>query len=147
MDKRIYNRSMKIILIFVLGAICCLLLLSHRYNEDGYKRYILPTKHALEVSRINIQKFNEIAGHYPEVANGKIIFDVKNDAVQFDQLPIKEYISCREGNDSIFNEFNGHGGWFYDRTNGKIYLNLTMPINKYLRFYWGKYSNEIPSKW
>jgi hypothetical protein len=141
------NKQLIYVSSVILGLICCVILLSYRYNEDCYKRYILPTKHALDVSRANIMKYKEVAGNFPEIRNGKFVLETSSHEIEYDQLPIKEYISDKKGNDNVFTELNYKGGWIYDGTTGEVRLNLMYPVKKYFRFYYGQLCNDIPSNW
>jgi hypothetical protein len=143
----VHRNQLIFISLVILGLICCVIHLSYRNNEDCYKRYILPTKHALDVSRANVKKYKEVAGNFPEIRNGKFVLETSRHEIEFDQLPIKEYISDKKGNDNIIDVLNNKGGWIYDSNTGEIHLNLTHPVKKYFRFYYGRYCNEIPSNW
>jgi hypothetical protein len=46
-----------------------------------------------------------------------------------------------------FDKLNDKGGYYYDKNTGVLKINYTKPVKDYLKFYFGQYSNEIPSEW
>ena len=46
-----------------------------------------------------------------------------------------------------YRELNDKGGYYYDPNTGEIRLNLTRPVQEYLKFYRGRYKDQIPSSW
>ncbi len=72
--------------------------------------------------------------------------EVGQKTYEMKEIP-KEYISKKNGSNKVSNILDGSGGWYYDKQNHTVYINLNKPIKYYLRYYRGKYSEERPSNW
>ena len=97
--------------------------------------------------RSKIERFYKNKDRYPDSLKEleeyiEITTESEDNIISF-----KEHFSNIEGVATESKILNGEGGWYYDKTNGEIKLNLTQPIKHYKPNYRGKYRNEIPSDW
>ena len=103
------------------------------------------TKNHLSIIRINIKTFMDITGKYPESLSE--IRDCGKNDPHLPTIAFKEYISNKTGVSSEHETLNGKGGWFYDKNTGQLRVNVTKPVKEYLKIYFGKERNQVPSNW
>ena len=46
-----------------------------------------------------------------------------------------------------YRKLNDKGGYYYDPNTGEVRLNLTRPVQEYLKWYSGGYKDQVPSSW
>ena len=132
--------SKRLVLLIVVALTLLLLGLALELTDYGMSdKRVIGTKVALQLCREVIQEFNEKTDANP--ATLKIATEFSR------QGQICEYITDAKGNDAQYEELNGKGGWYYDSDTGEVRVNVTAPVKKYLKLYFGKERNEIPSEW
>lgn len=133
-----YSQTFLIALIFVL-----LVAGAYIWYQSRCEDRVRGTQALLYVTRSGIKTFYEMNGRYPESINefrqwsrggawDKMIVDLTSDK----QSVVPEY-----------RKLNDKGGYYYDPNTGEIRLNLTRPVQEYLKFYSGRYKDQIPSSW
>jgi len=131
-----------LIVLIIIGLLYILI-----YAITSEDSSIRSTKVFLAVGRGHINGFKKHKGRYPNSLAELEQYIVQNQELGFKKLSFIEYYSDPKGNSQEFDLLNGEGGWYYNKKTGEVKLNLTKPVKCYLRFYFGKYRNEVPSDW
>lgn len=131
----------------VIAGLCIALLVAH----DSYTSYDVKrigwTFAMLNRARGDIEKVKRLTGEYPDSLLELRKFGEQNPDAGIRKKQFREYISRKEGCSTECSSLNNKGGWYYDKNSGQIRVNLTTPVNRYLRLYFGKERNEIPADW
>jgi hypothetical protein len=137
-------RSRILIFAFILGTL--ILATAIFYNSECDYR-IRGVRASLILIRSLIKTYNDSKGKYPE----SIAELQKYEESEQKNYQLKIIITTFrwKGKYGIqeFNEINGNGGYYYNKTTGEVKVNLNKPVKHYLKFYFGKYRNEIPADW
>ena len=97
----------------------------------------------LEATRKGIQVFFENNGRYPDSFNE---FRKLSRGGVWNKM-IVDLTSDKQSNVPEYRQLNDKGGYYYDPNTGEIRLNLTRPVKEYLKWYNGRYKDQIPSSW
>lgn len=138
--------SKKLVLFIVVALVLLLMGLALELTDYGMsEKRVFGTKASLQLYRETIQQFKEKKDAYPETL--KIATEFSKQQGQIIPKEVCEYITDAKGNNIQYEELNGNGGWYYDNNTGEVRVNVTNPIKNYLKLYFGKERNQIPSDW
>ncbi len=141
---------------YIFAFVIVLLLVGVSLFLDDFAMYnkkILWTSRELKRARANVEWFHDKTGSFPITLEEIKRYAEQNPEKQvsgYDFLRNRlcnEFISCVKGNTDEYHVLNGRGGWFYDPNTGIVKVNLNEPLKHYLKFYFGKERNSIPSDW
>ena len=133
-----YSSAFLFALLFVL-----IVAAAYLSYESKFEKRIRANQIVLDVTRRGIMTFYEVNGRYPKSFDeyrkwsrggfwDKMYVDLTSDK----QSDVPEY-----------RQLNDKGGYYYDPNTGEIRLNLTRPVQEYLKWYRGRYKDQIPSSW
>jgi len=137
------NRTFPVVVLLLIGLAVFLWI----EGVGDYMKQLRWTEYSLRLARQNIISFREITGRNPISLSEINQYAKRNINSGLRQKPFGEHLSDVDGNRQEHNILNGQGGLFYDPESGVVKVNLTKPIKSYLRLYFGKKRNEIPSEW
>jgi len=111
---------------------------------------IRSTKGRLFFAREKIKEFKNSHKRYPSSLKELERYILQDPGIAGqgygDNFFVEGY-SDPKGNTRKVNILDGKGGWYYNKEAGEIRVNLTKPVKYYIKFYFGKHRNEIPSEW
>jgi hypothetical protein len=138
--------SKKMVFLIVIGLVLLLFGLVLELNDYGMAdKRVSGTRISLELYRGAIKQFKEQKGAYP--ATLKVAAEFAEQQRLTMSKEICEYITDAEGNSEQYGQLNGNGGWYYDNNTGQVRVNITVPVRKYFKLYFGERRNQIPSEW
>jgi len=143
MGKNIpYSSTFLIALLFVLIVVYVQI----EYNSKCENR-IKVIKVYLGATRKSIQAFYEHNERYPDSLSE--FREYVRDESNFIKAPemYVDLTSDKQSDVSEYRQLNDKGGYYYDPNTGEIRLNLTRPVQEYLKWYRGRYKDQIPSSW
>lgn len=133
-----YSSTFLIALLFVL-----LVAAVYIWYQSKCENRIRGTSGVLYVTRKGITIFYDMNGRYPDSideyrkwSGGGVLDKMVVDLTSDKQSKVPEY-----------RQLNDKGGYYYDPNTGEIRLNLTRPVKEYLKFYSGRYKDQVPSSW
>jgi hypothetical protein len=145
-----------------LAAIVLLVALFILYStcNYSYSHRILNTAYSLQRAKESVEWYKNETGKYPENLKSITVY-AKQIGVDYYEpyvstgdifLFLPEYhlelISSAEGNNSENAELNNDGGFYYNKETGEVKINLTEPIETYLKHYYiGPFKGQIPADW
>ena len=133
-------------LLILLSSLVGVFLWHNYYTSSDVKR-IGWTMAMLGKARSDLQKYYNHKGNYPNTLTELGQFGKDNPNLGIKSTPPKEYISRRVGFTVEHYSLDGKGGWYYDNATGEIKVNVTSPVGKYLKLYFGEERNQIPAEW
>jgi hypothetical protein len=133
-----YSRTFLFALLFVL----ILVYVQVDYDSKCGNR-IKFIKLRLGAARKSIQVFFENNGRYPDSFNE---FRIWSKGGEWNKM-IVDFTSDIQSDVPEYRQLNDKGGYYYDPNTGEIRLNLTRPVKEYLKWYKGRYRDQIPSSW
>lgn len=139
-------KTRNILLITVLICLVGAFLWHNYYTSSDVKR-IGWTMAMLGKVRSDLQKYHDQQGSYPNTLSDLVQFSKENQNSGIKSTPPKEYVSCKTGCSIEHDSLNNKGGWYYDNATGEIRVNVTDPVGKYLKLYFGEERNQIPAEW
>ena len=114
-------------------------------SECDYRLFHM--KASLKMTRTWIQEFNTAQNKYPNsVKELRNYIKSEQGEIPFEKVFI-DFKGDKQNLIPEFDELNNKGGYYYDNKTGDLKINYTKPIKCYLKFYFGKYRDEIPSEW
>jgi hypothetical protein len=133
-----YSRAFLIALLFVL-----LVAAVQVWYDSKCENRIRGIRVTLSMTRRGIEALYELNGRYPKSLDEyrKVVSDGVWDKM------IVDLTSDKQNDVPEYRQFNDKGGYYYDPNTGEVRLNLTRPVKEYLRFYSGRYKDQIPSSW
>lgn len=105
------------------------------------------TKYSLRLARMDINRFKQVTGRYPNSLNEISEYAKEHGDLGFYGKRYGEFLTDTEGNQIESQILNGQGGLFYNKENGEVKVNITKPVKNYLHLYFGTERNEVPSDW
>jgi hypothetical protein len=133
-----YSQTFLIALLFVL-----LVAGAYIWYQSKCEKRIRGIRVVLSMTRRGINAFYGLKGRYPKS------FDEYRQVVS-ESVWGSMYVDLTSDKQSVvpeYHELNDKGGYCYDPNTGQIRLNLTRPVQEYLKFYSGSYKDQIPSSW
>lgn len=145
--KNIFLFKIPSYLLFVALLLTTLVVWPIFRYESKCDYMIFHMKASLEVHRSWIQEFNMARNRYPNsVAELRNYIRNEKGKMSFEKVFI-DFKGNKESSIPEFGELNGMGGYYYDNKTANLKINYNKPIKYYLKFYFGRYKNEIPSDW
>lgn len=136
-----------LVLAIVAGLLCVLVSVYFYFPCFRFYGPVRGTQLNLLSLRNKIAGYRAREGCYPTCLSEIYVrADDGSEAGSPGRVP-KELLSGSQWSGSEFNVLNGKGGWYYDPNTGEVKISLREPVKQYLRFYFGKRRNEIPSDW
>ncbi len=137
-------------IIFALIVFVGVFALYRCISFDPYVKRSEWTHISLKIIRDNVNKFHTIHGKYPDSVTALNEYINNNSEEEFygKERENKEYISSESGLDNEYNVLNGQGGWYYNKNNGEVRVNIVKPLKKCFEpYYYLPARNKIPSDW
>ena len=151
--KLLRLKNLTIVEVGIVLIIIALLLLLFLWLVPPITRVnweIRSTKGRLHFARETIKEFRKEHDRLPSSLVELEEYIFKKPGISGQGIGKKFFVegfSNPKGNTMHTNILGGKGGWYYNKETGEIRVNLTKPVKCYLRFYFGKYRNEVPSDW
>lgn len=134
-------------MIFLVSLLSVFAIWSITHPADRSQR-IIDTQLNLRDLEKDLEIYIRLEKKYPESLSKMYEYIASYSEAKFRAEKVgSEYISIEKGTDKEFSELNGKGGWYYNKQTGEVRVNLTKPVKKYLKFYFGWDHDEIPSEW
>ncbi len=144
--KKSIKLSLQIIAILILGYVCYFAIIL--FTGDPYYKRLALSISSLECIRSNLELYKQEQGNYPQTLKDLQEYVSQVDSEGYFNRENKEYISIMTGNYTEFNTLNGEGGWYYNKENGEVRINITQPLKNYfkndLKF---SRRNKVPADW
>jgi len=112
--------------------------------QTQHEKRIEATIVYLKALRTSIQVFYNYNGLYPDSLDE---FRQWQHAGDIWQKMYVDLTSEKQSDIPEYRELNDKGGYYYDPNSGEIRLNLTRPVKEYLKWYVGRFKDEVPSSW
>ena len=133
----------------IIGALVLMLVVfavKVEYNNRCENR-IIGIKIRMGAIRNSIHTFLEHNGRYPDSLDEfrRYIRDESG----YLNVPVMyvDLTSEKQSDVPEYRQLNDKGGYYYDPNTGEVRLNLIRPVKDYLKWYNGKFKDQVPSTW
>ena len=145
--------------LFVLVFLVFIVFIWYNNRNYNYSHRITNSRYYYRVLKESVEWYKKETGAYPKSLDNitkyakEIGVAYREPGVSSGDVELflpewhREFISTSEGNSTEHSELNNEGGYYYNNKTGEVKINLTQPIEAYLKGYNGIFKGHIPAGW